>query len=56
MNSRWWILKRRTRTLEKRKVTVKIMVAGTLEELTEKFEEEEIRETCVQHTAPIFAN
>ena len=39
MNGRWWIAKRRTRTLEKRKVTVKVMVEGALEELTEKFED-----------------
>ena len=39
MNGRWWIVKRRTRTLEKRKVTVKIRVEGTLEELTEKFDD-----------------
>ena len=59
MNGKWWIVKRRTRTLEKWKVPMKVRVAGTLEGLTEKFEDilsEKLGKHVFQHTAPIFAN
>ena len=47
-----------TGEMEKRKVTVKVRVEGTLKELTEKFEDTlpEKLWKRVRHTAPIFAN